>query len=173
MARSTNYFRKTLFSIIFDGDNKLRFVGSKIGIFLKHLLKKLIYITLDFAKWWISSNSILIFFYNLFWHVVCFPVCTGQKMLNLKSIFMKTYLTLLIALVIGTSAKASINHSATAPFGHGDSVIFTENGITFSVFPNGEFDFYLNNHVNVNANVNVGNVNLTMTPLFNMTTMLR
>lgn len=41
---------------------------------------------------------------------------------------MKTYLTLLIALVIGTSAKASINHSATAPFGHGDSVIFTENG---------------------------------------------
>lgn len=74
---------------------------------------------------------------------------------------MKTYLTLLIALVIGTSAKASINHSATAPFGHGDSVIFTENGITFSVFPNGEFDFYLNNHVNVNANVNVGNVNLS------------
>ena len=29
MARSTNYFRKTLFSIIFDGDNKLRFVGLK------------------------------------------------------------------------------------------------------------------------------------------------
>src|SRR5690606_29836733 len=35
------------------------------------------------------------------------------------------------------------------------------NGITFSVYPDGEFDFYIDNRVGVNANVNFGHTNIT------------
>ncbi|PCE63852.1 hypothetical protein [Sediminicola luteus] len=39
--------------------------------------------------------------------------------------------------------------------------IFEEDGITFSVFADGEFDFYINREVNINAHVRIGNVGLT------------
>lgn len=78
-------------------------------------------------------------------------------------------LTLLFAtLLIGffgahashTTAKVTDNHNFNPAFGYGNSFIFAENGITFSVFPNGEFDFYVNNTpysgTQVNLSFNAG-----------------
>lgn len=39
--------------------------------------------------------------------------------------------------------------------------IFVERGITFSVYPDGEFDFFMDNQVGVRANLNVGAVGIT------------
>ena len=50
---------------------------------------------------------------------------------------------------------------------YGKSFIFVENGITFSVYPDGEFDFYINDRVNVGANVSFGNSSLTFNSGFN------
>ena len=52
-------------------------------------------------------------------------------------------------------------------YNYGNSFIFVENGITFSVYPDGEFDFYINNRVNVGANVSVGYSNITFNSGFN------
>lgn len=58
----------------------------------------------------------------------------------------------------GTGIKKMAAHTA---FNYGNSFIFVENGITFSVFPDGEFDFYIDNRVSVNAHVGVGPVGIT------------
>ena len=47
------------------------------------------------------------------------------------------------------------------------SIIFVENGISFSVYPDGEFDFYINNRVNVGAGINVGYTSVTFNSGFN------
>lgn len=39
--------------------------------------------------------------------------------------------------------------------------IFAESGITFSVYPDGEFDFYINNQVAVNAQINLGAIGIS------------
>jgi len=45
--------------------------------------------------------------------------------------------------------------TTTAINGYGNSIIFTEGGIEFSVFPDGQFDFYIQNY-GPNVNVSVG-----------------
>lgn len=45
--------------------------------------------------------------------------------------------------------------------GYGNSFIFVEDGITFSVYPDGEFDFYIDNRVNVGVGARIGNVGIT------------
>lgn len=47
---------------------------------------------------------------------------------------------MVLALLIGTAAIA---HHATVVNGYGNSFIFDEQGVTFSVYPDGEFDFYI------------------------------
>lgn len=60
---------------------------------------------------------------------------------------MKTQNLLGFAIVIATLFVQSLKANAN------NTITFVENGITFSVFQNGEFDFYLNNHA---TNVQVG-----------------
>ena len=78
---------------------------------------------------------------------------------------MKKLVLLFTALLTGVgSALAETGSEKAAPhnaFNHGNSFIFQENGITFSVYPDGEFDFYLDNQVAVNAHVGVGPVGIT------------
>lgn len=59
---------------------------------------------------------------------------------------MKKVYLLFALLVVGLSAKAAPNAATDLrnPFGYGDAFIFTEGGVEFAVFPNGEFDFYFN-----------------------------
>ncbi|WP_343486477.1 hypothetical protein [Allomuricauda sp. d1] len=51
--------------------------------------------------------------------------------------------------------------------GYGNSFIFVENGVTFSVYPDGEFDFYIDNQVNVGVGARIGNVGVTFNSGFN------
>ncbi len=71
---------------------------------------------------------------------------------------MKNVVLFLTALILGTSgvmamamATATTNSgdkvSDIESFRYNDSFIFVENGITFSVYPDGEFDFYIENQV--------------------------
>ncbi|MEO8933725.1 MAG: hypothetical protein ABI295_05410 [Xanthomarina sp.] len=72
---------------------------------------------------------------------------------------MKKIIFLLTALILGglsvsatTAIEANhVDHSATVR-GYGNSFIFVENGIEFSIFPDGQFDFYMPSY---GPNVNV------------------
>jgi len=76
---------------------------------------------------------------------------------------MKHVVLFLTALILGTgSTLATTTENKVAPiysYNYGNSFIFVENGITFSVYPNGELDFYIGRHFG--ANVNFGNTNIT------------
>ena len=78
---------------------------------------------------------------------------------------MKHFVLLIAALFIGamstTAATAENSHVIRNGYGYNNSFIFVHNGITFSVYPDGEFDFYMNNRVNVSAGVGVGPVGVT------------
>ena len=77
---------------------------------------------------------------------------------------MKNLLLILGAFMLSSSAGATgleNNTTFNSVFGFNNSVIFVENGITFSVYPDGEFDFYIDNRVNVGANLNFGRGNIT------------
>lgn len=63
---------------------------------------------------------------------------------------MKNLILLLAALVMGTGSSFGANmHSTVTTALNTRSFIFTEGDITFSVYPDGEFDFYLNGQAGV------------------------
>jgi len=79
---------------------------------------------------------------------------------------MRNLVLLFSALVLSTSSVMAVTledkvAARNAYTNFNDSFIFVENGITFSVFPDGEFDFYIDDRVGVNANVNFGRNNIT------------
>ncbi|NQZ43385.1 MAG: hypothetical protein HRT65_03690 [Flavobacteriaceae bacterium] len=76
---------------------------------------------------------------------------------------MKKLVLLVAALVFGVSGtKAATAESvAVSMYRYGNSFIFNESGITFSVYPDGEFDFYIDNRVNVGVGGRIGNVGIT------------
>ena len=84
---------------------------------------------------------------------------------------MKTLVSILSALVLGTSmtraAATDLTPEASSAVLYGNPFIFEESGITFSVYPDGEFDFYLNDRVNVGADVRIGNAAITFNSGYN------
>lgn len=69
--------------------------------------------------------------------------------------------TALLTSTFGMNASETITETSgttarISTFGYGNSFIFVENDITFSIFPNGEFDFYINNTPYGGAHVNIG-----------------
>ncbi|HET8738022.1 MAG TPA: hypothetical protein VFM69_15635 [Pricia sp.] len=72
---------------------------------------------------------------------------------------MKSALLFLSAIILGSSgvqANAAHEDEATVSenraYRYNDSFIFVENGITFSVYPDGEFDFYIEDYVTGSRN---------------------
>lgn len=85
---------------------------------------------------------------------------------------MKKTIYLIALLVVGglgiPSVKAANNSLKVNSFINGNSFVFVEGGITFSVYPDGEFDFFINDRVNnLHLNANVGNVNITFNSGYN------
>jgi len=84
---------------------------------------------------------------------------------------MRNLIFLFTALVLGTAStlaatvedKVAIRNA----YRNNNSFIFVENGITFSVYPDGEFDFFIDNRINVGANVNYGSANITFNSGYN------
>ena len=71
----------------------------------------------------------------------------------------------IISLSLSTVTFASTKSEVTTPFyiysNYGEMFTFVERGITFSVFQNGEFDFYINPRNSVHAGINVGGVSIS------------
>ncbi|MFH6604078.1 hypothetical protein ACEZ3G_11365 [Maribacter algicola] len=71
---------------------------------------------------------------------------------------MRNLVLLFTALILGTSgvmASGTTNEDKVATrnaYRYNNSFIFVESGITFSVYPDGEFDFYIDNYVNGRRN---------------------
>src|SRR5690606_34571799 len=84
---------------------------------------------------------------------------------------MKKLLLLMTAIALGTSgtqaAKMDNTLAGIDAHNHGNSFIFVENGVTFSVYPDGEFDFYMDNRVNVGVGAQIGNVGITFNTGYN------
>ena len=84
---------------------------------------------------------------------------------------MKTFVSILSALLLSTSASLAATTDHTTETNSivtiGNPYIFVENGITFSVYPDGEFDFYIDDRVNLGANVNFGNTSITFNSGYN------
>ena len=78
---------------------------------------------------------------------------------------MRKFLILTAAILLGTSVglanTSTAETSMTYGYNYGKSFIFTENGITFSVYPDGEFDFYMNRFFNTGVRADFGNVGIT------------
>lgn len=75
---------------------------------------------------------------------------------------MKKLVLLVTAMVFGMGTHAATTSETTViNYRYGNSFIFTERGITFAVYPDGEFDFYIDNRVNVRAGARIGNVGVT------------
>lgn len=69
---------------------------------------------------------------------------------------MKTFTLIIAFLFAGVTASANSETSSySSPFNYGESFIFVEGGVEFSVYPNGEFDFYYNPQF---ANSSYGNI---------------
>lgn len=81
---------------------------------------------------------------------------------------MKNFTLIFAFLFVGVTASANSETSVyPSPFNYGESFIFVEGGVEFSVYPNGEFDFYYNpqfsrsplgniQHPNSNISYNAG-----------------
>lgn len=78
---------------------------------------------------------------------------------------MKKLVLLIAAVLMGTgssfAASAEDKVASRSAFTFGNSFIFVENGITFSVYPDGEFDFYIDRFAGVNAGIAAGPVGIT------------
>mgnify|MGYP000506711517 CR=1 FL=1 len=78
---------------------------------------------------------------------------------------MKKLILLITALVFGaqsTMATTVDDKVATRnAYNYNNSFIFVENGITFSVYPDGEFDFHIENRSRFSENSNFSNVSIT------------
>ena len=84
---------------------------------------------------------------------------------------MKKFLLIIAAILTGAASPVAASTDDKVAlrnaFNFGNSFIFVENGITFSVYPDGEFDFYINDRVNVNAHVGVGPIGVTFNSGYN------
>ena len=84
---------------------------------------------------------------------------------------MKHFVFFFVVLFLGVGnsrAEASENKVATAAmYGYSNSFIFLENGVTFAVYPDGEFDFYIDNQVQARAGVRLGAAAITFNAGYN------
>lgn len=78
---------------------------------------------------------------------------------------MKNLVLLFTALIFGASNAMAVTVEDKVAirnaYNYNNSFIFVEDGITFSVYPDGEFDFYIDDRAGVSANVNFRNTNIT------------
>ncbi len=81
----------------------------------------------------------------------------------------KSLLTFVTILLVGFGNTYASNNSTINNFNNrqGNAFTFVESGITFSVFQNGEFDFYLNQHHNFSANYYNNGVNISFNAGYN------
>jgi len=83
---------------------------------------------------------------------------------------MKKFILIIAAVIFGIpsiQAETTNTVATYTNYRYGNSFIFVEDGVTFSVYPDGEFDFYLDNRVNVGVGARIGNVGITFNSGYN------
>ncbi len=68
---------------------------------------------------------------------------------------------------IFANTKSNVNTTFYGYNNYGEKFTFVENGISFSVFQNGEFDFYINPRNGLHTNINFGAVNISYNSGYN------
>ena len=90
---------------------------------------------------------------------------------NFKPYVMKNLILLISGIVLttyGVQAKSLENKvQYTTSFSSNNAIIFVENGITFSIYRDGEFDFYMQNRINVANNAAAFNTGYTFNSGYN------
>jgi hypothetical protein len=79
----------------------------------------------------------------------------------------KIALTLVTFVMVLFTQVTATNTNSALSNGYGNSFTFSENGITFAIFQNGEFDFYLNNYARSTATIQINNVNISFNAGYN------
>ena len=82
-----------------------------------------------------------------------------------KVLLLITVLTFSIPNLQATPIKDKATPHTT--HGQGESFIFREDGVTFAVYPDGEFDFYMDTRVNLEVSERIGNVGITFNSGYN------
>jgi len=72
-----------------------------------------------------------------------------------------TFLAALIFIGLSTSATTKSVPVTTSYYGYDSSIIFVENNVEFSIYPDGQFDFYYQPTNNFNFNINTPEVNIS------------
>lgn len=74
-----------------------------------------------------------------------------------------------LSLLTPVFATENVSHHYPKKYskGYGDAITFVEDGITFSIFKNGEFDFYINPRAGLYAGVDFGNVSISYNSGYN------
>jgi hypothetical protein len=84
------------------------------------------------------------------------------------------FITIFLYLLSPTTFAHTVNSIPNTTYGYnyndGEKFTFVEGGITFSVFRNGEFDFYINRKNGIHTNVNFGLVSISYNSGYNYDT---
>ncbi len=83
---------------------------------------------------------------------------------------MKNFVLFITALILGTPgnmAASSENKVVPNNAYNNNAFIFVENGVTFSVYPDGEFDFYIDGQVQTAAGIHTRNASFTFNSGYN------
>jgi len=98
------------------------------------------------------------------------PKLTGkQHHKTFNPFIMKKLIFLLVIVALKGFQPINANNINT----YGKSFTFNEKGITFSIFQNGEFDFYLNQGNGVNLQYQTNNINISFNAGYNYDTYLQ
>ena len=76
-------------------------------------------------------------------------------------------ITLSLSPLALANTESNLNTSYYYNDGYGETFTFVESGITFSVFQNGEFDYYINPRNGLRAGVNVRGVSISYNSGYN------
>lgn len=80
---------------------------------------------------------------------------------------MKKSVLIFVTFVMVSYTQLAANNSLVETNTYGKSFTFVENGITFAVFQNGAFDFYLNDLPRTQVNYQINNVNISFNAGYN------
>ena len=94
-------------------------------------------------------------------HCLYHLICLIKSLTTMKNLIYLLTVIFLGGTTVATADNGSVQ-TATSFGGYGKSFIFVEDGIEFSIFPDGQFDFYMQNYgPNVSVNINTPNASFS------------
>lgn len=119
-----------------------------------------------------TDNQIIIPCYQIMAHCLYsmkMKTPDQRNCITFKPSIMKNLLAIIATFVLVSTASFATNTTTTNRYflNYGDSFTFVEGGITFAVFQNGEFDFYINPRNGLHVGYSSRNVNISFNSGYN------